>query len=1384
MNNWQQKTKAQLIAEIQRLQQNQLNALLEADLFPAKLSEKPLQEHQEHFKLIAENAPVLLRIADTEGNFYFFSKQWLNFTGKTLETQQHNGWTQNIHPKDLEQIVSQLQKSFRKRRKFEITYRLHKKNGDYAWVLESGTPFADNEGEFKGFITSVIDITEQRANEEIRQQEQLFQDTEERFHETLRNINLCGITIIKDGTITFCNKFMLATTGYAEEEVIGKNFFDLFVAEEEREVRQQDFARAFENQGLLSSVERTVTAKDGTLRYILFRSYILNNPSGEITGITRIGEDVTQKREVEKKLSYQQSQLQDLFDNASDLIQIFSLKGDIIFTNKSWKNTLGYTEEETAELNLVDIVQPDYLRNTLRKLRKVLKGEDLITFETVFVSKEGKNVFLEGSVTCRFENNQPTAFRCILHDVTDKLRAEKAQQLYYRIGSLIAQSDNLETLYQNIHQELGKVIDARNFYITLLNPENDYLYFPYYVDEEYPADVRITQRRVAKGLIEYGLRNQKPIILYENQIQELIESGEVEIYNGMPKVWIGVPLRIDNRMTGFISLRSYQLRNIYNEKDLEMLDFISGQVALAIERKQNEDRLNKQTAKLNAIFESGKHLMWSVNHRFLLTSFNNNYADFLDIYYGIRPESGNNLERVRLLLTSDKYYWLWNTKYEAAFKGTPQYFEVKTRDKKNQKKFTWWEVYLNPIYLSNESIEEVSAIAHDITQKKSSELALRESESKFRDIFESFQDIYYRSDLAGNISMISPSIYDELGYQPEEVIGNKTSLFVADESYRKNALQRLVKNGTLKNFEVELQAKSGEKIPFLFNIRIINNELLKTVEVEGVARNIAALKKSSSELITAKEDAEKSLKVKESFLANMSHEIRTPMNGIIGMIDLLADTELEPTQQDYVQTVKKSSETLLTILNDILDLSKIDAGKMSLSKAPLSLSETIDKLYALFSQQASTKNNRLTYKIKEEVPKYIIGDETRLLQVLSNFTSNAIKFTENGKILIYVSLLEKWGNQNRIKVEVVDTGIGIAKEKFAMLFNNFSQLDNSSSKSYGGTGLGLAISKALVQLMDGEVGVDSVHGRGSTFWFTFVAESTAVNPATLPGKEEVFRSDEAYFGKYKPLILITDDNPVNQKVASEILRKSGCLVDTASSGEEAIEKVKKQFERKNIPRYDLIFMDIQMPDLDGLETTQILKGMNISDLPPIVAMTAYAMKEDRERFLQAGMDDYLPKPIKAHLLVQKVKEWMMRKGQLSVTKKAVMSNNNLLEADLPKVNKTEQAPTLNKKVIAQLEKYAGAAGVKDILEEFIAEAQEFVLELKTGFQQKDTKKILSILHTLKGNAGTIGAEKLSAIARIMETELKQNPDANIIDNLIRLEENLEEFVKATESLQF
>ncbi len=1204
---------------------------------------------------------------------------------------------------------------------------------------------------------------------------------------TLNRLNLIGMIIENDGTIAFINSFAEKTLGWDSIEIKGKNFFDNFVPLDEQVARKEAFEVALKNGGVFDQKVRTFLTKTGQIRSVQMNTTIFSTESEQITAMTIIGEDVTERKFTADALSRSNGQLQDLVDNTSDLIQILSLDGRFTFVNKAWREILGFQSDEVAKLNIRDIVHPDFLEETFEKFNKIERGERIPDFETVFRRKDGRRIYLSGSVNCRFENDVPVAFRCILHNSTSKVRAERAQNLYYSIAQATIQSVNLDDFYKRIHEELSTLIDVKNFFIAQYDPSTSFLYFPYYLDEYFDSRLHFTKRRLGNGLTEYAIAANKPLMLTDDDIQTLAKNKEIYLYGEVPKVMLCVPLRVDNKVTGIIGVKSYERQNKYDIRDLELLEFISGQIAIAIARKQAEDNLSKQTSRLNAIFDSSSHIMWSVNKRLLLTSFNQNYGDLMKKQLNISPQLNFSTEKFGFRLVGTQNRKILEEMYKEAFKGTPKYFEVQLDSDINEN--IWLEVYLNPIFLSDGAIEEVSGIARDITSKKNAELALQESEEKFRDIFESFQDVYCRTNTKGEIIMMSPSVYSKTGYAPEELMNKHINIFFTDNLVSEKMLKLLFKLKIVANFETSLRVKSGEIRDYMLNMRVIRDENGVPESIEGVARDISDLKKSARELLKAKEDAERSLKVKESFLANMSHEIRTPMNGVIGMIDLLNDTPLQPEQKDYVQTIKKSSQTLLNILNDILDLSKIEAGKMELHEAPIVLKEVFDKLQSLFFQVANQKGNKLILDLANDLPNFVIADETRLLQILSNLTSNALKFTENGEVKIKASVINKNGKFNQIKVEITDSGIGITEDNLKMLFNAFSQVDNSTKKSYGGTGLGLAISKELCRMMKGQIGVQSDWGKGSTFWFTVELKETLISPI-LERKESDEFVISNYFKTYQPVCLLVDDNAVNRKVASEILKKSGCEVFTASSGREAIDFVIAYYgENKQL---DVVFMDIQMPDLDGIETTIELRKLGLN-LPPIIAMTAYSMKEDRARFIANGMDDYVPKPIRAQILIEKVAEKVdarhemldvrgekleVRNDDLYVNKP--QSTNHKLTSNIKQLTST--IPIFDMAVINQLKELAGAEMVASVMEEFENEAIEQINNTKKGFELGDFKTVKSELHTLKGNAGTLGLAKLHEVVKFIELKAKVDDFEFLAEEIPVMEVEFEVFRKEYKGL--
>jgi PAS domain S-box-containing protein len=535
-----------------------------------------------------------------------------------------------------------------------------------------------------------------------------------------------------------------------------------------------------------------------------------------------------------------------------------------------------------------------------------------------------------------------------------------------------------------------------------------------------------------------------------------------------------------------------------------------------------------------------------------------------------------------------------------------------------------------PLYSSSGNIIGVIESIRDITERKLAEEELRRSREKYHNIFENSILGLYQSIPEGRYLSVNLAFARLFGYSsPQEMIACVTDIgqqLYSNPKDRERAIKQIVEQGYLEGFELEVQRRDGTKFWVSMNTKIVQDE--DGLHYDGTVEDITKRKRAEDMLRAAKEVAEAATKSKSDFLANMSHEIRTPMNAVIGMTCLLLDEDLTTMQKEYVETIRSSGEALLDIINDILDISKIEGGMMEMEHQPFSLQRCIEESIELGAENAAKKGLAMEYEIEHDIPDVVLGDHARLRQVLVNLIGNAVKFTEKGCISIFVSGRKNDDGSYEIHFAVKDTGIGIPDDKADRLFQLFSQVDASTARRYGGTGLGLAISKKLVQMMNGRIWVESRPGIGSIFHFTIKVQPTQIDLAD-EGKRASTLTAVTQDQDTPLRILLAGDNPINQRVALHMLAKLGLKGDVASNGQEVLQALESH-------RYDIILMDVQMPEMDGLETTNAIRK-KWPDGPRIIAMTAAAFKSDREMCIDAGMDDYIRKPVRIDELAAALK---------------------------------------------------------------------------------------------------------------------------------------------------
>jgi PAS domain S-box-containing protein len=690
----------------------------------------------------------------------------------------------------------------------------------------------------------------------------------------------------------------------------------------------------------------------------------------------------------------------------------------------------------------------------------------------------------------------------------------------------------------------------------------------------------------------------------------------------------------------------------------------------------------------------------------------------------------------------------------------------------------WIELNISPVFNEKGELINFIAIESDVTDKKKKDASITNLIETQNSIFNGVGHAVMFASPSGIIQRINQAGLDLIEYSEAEVVGKMSVIDLHDFGEivaRSMELSKELNRPVVPGFETIIAktdsshtmdanewiyiTKSGRKVPVWVSVTCIKNTEGIILGYFSAAEDYTVKKQVEQSLIEAKNLAEQAAQAKDSFLANMSHEIRTPLNAIIGFTELLAQNNLDPTLKDYVNNINTAGSNLLLIINDILDISKIESGQLVIESNPVNLKETLKHVYDLLKVNAQERNLEFNLLLDADMPEFVMGDKGRINQILMNLAGNALKFTEKGEVTISVKKLSETENTIKLRFSVKDTGIGIPENKTNTIFERFTQAEVSTTRRFGGTGLGLSIVKQLVELQNGEINVISKMGQGSDFYFT-IDFKKIVTLKKHSQDEKVNKLSEPL----KPLsILLCEDNELNQHLAKRVIEKFGFSLDIASNGKEGIDKVMKK-------DYDLILMDLQMSVMDGHQTTIYIREVLKKDIP-IIAMTAHSLVGERQKCIDIGMNEYVSKPFKQTDLLEKIQAVVRLKEESQpseypterLKENEVKSINNLLKTNIvmeAEKNASVQSLQIDFSYIDELS--GGDEAFKDeIIKLFIQTMPENLEKLEEALKNRDPASAASLAHHMKSSLYMLKLEREVEFL----AEIEKNAKASVIEDM-------------------
>jgi PAS domain S-box-containing protein len=1051
--------------------------------------------------------------------------------------------------------------------------------------------------------------------------EEALRRSEEKYRDLVENINDIIYSIDEKGMITYVSPAVKYLSGYDPSELIGRNFRD-FILEEDLLPLEESFKKTL--SGILEPFEFRFLSKLGIILWLHSSSRPITR-DGSIIGLQGVITDITDRKEVEEDFRKSREKYHNIFENSILGLYQSIPEGRYLSVNPAFARLFGFKSPEEMIASVTDIGHQLYANSTDREraIKQLIEQGSLEGFELEVRHNDGSKFWVSMNTNI-VRDEDGLHYDGTVEDITKRKRAEEA---------LKASEEKYRLLFENANESILVIQDDR---IKFFNPK--FVKFSGYPETEL----------LSRLFVEF---------IHPDDRETVVENHR-------------------RRLHGDDAPQSYAIRAIDKDGATKWLDVS----AILISWEGRPATLNflteiteRKLAEEKILFQAS--LLDQVNNAVITTDLHGNityWNKFAEILYQwtAKEAVGKNISETVVPgnKTDVMLEVMTKIKKMGFYEGE---FPVKRKDGTTFQAFYTFAV-LNNI---DSEIMGLVGVSMDITERIRAEEKLHSKDILLGGVAVATNILITETDLNKAIDQTLELLGIATGVDRIYIFENhdlKTGGHLASlrhewardiaKSEKDNPdLQDLSYHPALSRwYDVLSSGRSikGRVREFPESERAVlepqNSKSLLVIPImiegqfwgficfddchfervwagiEGSILQAAAASISGAiarrnvedELRDAKEMAEFAAKAKSDFLASMSHEIRTPLNAVIGLADLLQETDLTLEQCSYLETIRRSGDSLLSVINDILDFSKVESGKIELELCPFDLKKCVEDSLKLIHPIASEKSLDLTYTIDESTPQAIIGDSTRLQQILANLLSNAVKFTDNGAISVSISSKNLDGIRHRIYFEVKDTGIGIPEDKMSRLFQPFTQVDSSTTRRYGGTGLGLAITKKLVELMGGRIWAESQLGKGSTFQFKIFADAAPITPENYKKTESRQVSDKPEERNHVLRVLLAEDNIVNQMVMLKMLNKLGYHADVAANGTEVLRSLEMQ-------PYDLILMDVQMPEMDGFEAARaIRKRWASGDQPKIIAITAYALKGDREKCLDAGMDDYISKPVK------------------------------------------------------------------------------------------------------------------------------------------------------------